>query len=112
MQVTSQSWRRIPRRSGFTLLEVLLASTIGVLLLSALYVAVNVQLHHAQAGRDLVQRGTLARGLLARIARDISPTLAPALPTSGSQSSSGSSGSSASSSMGGSSSTAGSSSTT
>src|SRR3954454_8013063 len=94
MHTHSLSDRRPRGRAGFTLLEVLLSSAIGVLLLSGLYVAVNVQLRHAQAGRDLVERGTLARGLLARIANDISPTLAPAMPASSSQSSSSSAGTS------------------
>jgi prepilin-type N-terminal cleavage/methylation domain-containing protein len=61
-----------PRR-GFTLLEVLLAATIGVLLMGALYVAVDIQVRNAQAGRDLVEQSALGRALLARIASDISP---------------------------------------
>jgi prepilin-type N-terminal cleavage/methylation domain-containing protein len=60
------------RRAGFTLLEVMLSMSIGVLLLGALYVAVDTQLHHAQAGRDLVEQSKLARTLLARISVPIS----------------------------------------
>ena len=52
---------RIPSRPGYTLLEVLLASAIGVLLMGALYVAMDVQLRHAQAGRELIEQGTLVR---------------------------------------------------
>jgi prepilin-type N-terminal cleavage/methylation domain-containing protein len=74
-------------RQAFTLLEVLLASAIGVLLMAALYVAMDVQLRHAQAGRDLVEQSLLVRALLARMANDIRPSLGPALPPSSSSSS-------------------------
>src|SRR5438093_297614 len=40
-------------RSGYTLLEVLLALSIAVLLLGALYVAMDLQLRHADAGREV-----------------------------------------------------------
>ncbi len=76
-------------RPAFTLLEVLLATAIGVLLMSALYVAVDVQLRHAQAARDLVEHGTLARALFVRIASDITPTMAPALPSTSTSSGGG-----------------------
>ncbi len=59
------------RRAGFTLLEVMLAMSIGVLLLGALYVAVDTQLRSAQAGRDLVEQSKLARTLLSRMAAPI-----------------------------------------
>lgn len=72
--------RRRSNRPGFTLLEVLLSSAIAVLLMAALYVAVDVQLRHAQAGRDIVEQSTLARALLARIAHDLLPTVGPPLP--------------------------------
>jgi hypothetical protein len=67
------------------LLEVLLAAAIGVLLMAALYVAMDVQLRHAQAGRDLVEQSLLVRALLARIANDIRPSIGPALPPSAAQ---------------------------
>src|SRR5207249_7423270 len=47
--------QRRNRRRGFTLLEVLLAAAIGVLLLAALYIAMEVQLNHARAGREAVE---------------------------------------------------------
>lgn len=59
------------RRGGYTLLEVLLAMAIAVLLLAGLYTAMSVQLHHAEAGRDVVTQATLARALLSRIRQDI-----------------------------------------
>ncbi|HXG13175.1 MAG TPA: prepilin-type N-terminal cleavage/methylation domain-containing protein [Gemmataceae bacterium] len=62
-------------RPAYTLLEVLLAMAIGVLLLAAVYVALDVQFHAAQAGRDLVEQSTLARALLNRLSNDISQSL-------------------------------------
>jgi hypothetical protein len=59
-------------RSGFTLVELVLATTIAMLLLGALYVAVDMQLRFAQNSRDLVEESTLARALLARIDSDVS----------------------------------------
>jgi prepilin-type N-terminal cleavage/methylation domain-containing protein len=79
---------RKPARRGFTLLELLLASAIAVLLMAALYVAVDVQLRHAQAGRDVIGQSTLARSLLTRVSADIAESVAPPLPTNTSYSSS------------------------
>jgi Tfp pilus assembly protein PilV len=59
-------------RSGFTLVELVLATTIAMLLLGALYVAVDMQLRFAQNSRDLVEESTLARAILARIDSDAS----------------------------------------
>jgi hypothetical protein len=61
-------------------LEVLLAAAIGVLLMAALYVAMQVQLDHARAGRDAVEQSLLVRALLRRMSNDISPGLGPTLP--------------------------------
>lgn len=74
---------RIPNtpRSAFTLLEVLLSTAIGVLLLSALYVAVDIQYRHAQAARDVVEQSTLARALLNRMSNDIACSAGPADPS-------------------------------
>lgn len=58
-------------RGGYTLLEVLLAMAISVLLLGALYVAVDNQLRLAKAGREVVEQATLARALFAHIQNDI-----------------------------------------
>jgi hypothetical protein len=65
------------QRGGYTLLEVLLAAGIALLLMSALYVGMDVQLRSAQEGREVVDRGTLARVLLARIGRDLRGSLTP-----------------------------------
>lgn len=59
-------------RSGFTLLELMLALGIGLLLLGGLYIAVDTQLRMSQSGRDLMEQSTLARSLLDRMANDIS----------------------------------------
>jgi hypothetical protein len=58
-------------------------------------VAVDVQIRHAQAGRDLIEHGTVARSLLQRMAGDIQPSLAPPLPTSSSGAAAGSGGNAA-----------------
>src|SRR5262245_6371520 len=69
-------------RKAFTLLEVLLSAAIGVLIMAALYVAMNVQLEHAQAGRDAVEQSLLVRALLRRMSNDIAPGVGPELPAS------------------------------
>jgi type II secretory pathway pseudopilin PulG len=66
---------RRPLRSGYTLLEVLLAAAIGILLLAALYVALDTQFKAAQAGRDAIEQATVARSVLQRISDDIRPSL-------------------------------------
>lgn len=60
------------RRSGYTLLEILLALSIAVLLLAALYVSVDMQLRLAQAGRNRVEESTLTRSIFARMDDDAS----------------------------------------
>jgi prepilin-type N-terminal cleavage/methylation domain-containing protein len=66
-------------RAGYTLLEVMLAIAIGLLLVAALYVAMDVQFRYMQTGRDAVVEGQLARGILNRMSKDIRASLA-ALP--------------------------------
>jgi prepilin-type N-terminal cleavage/methylation domain-containing protein len=63
----NEGLRPATRRAGFTLLEVMLAMSIGVVLLGALYVAVDSQLRSAHSGRELVEQSKLARTLLARM---------------------------------------------
>ncbi|MFL5241166.1 MAG: prepilin-type N-terminal cleavage/methylation domain-containing protein [Gemmataceae bacterium] len=85
-----------PRR-GFTLLEVMLALGVGVLLLSALYVAVSAQMRYTSAGRDVIQGSTVARSVFERMTSDILPNLGAVDPSrsSSSNSSQSSSGQSA-----------------
>lgn len=68
------------RRSAFTLLEVVLAMAISMLLLAALYFALNIQVQTIGAARDKVEQAALARSLLNRMANDIAPGLAPVNP--------------------------------
>lgn len=70
--------RRPQGRRAFTLLEIVVAMSIALLLLAALYVAVNVQINHSSIGRDRIAEGNLARGILQRISSDISSNLPPA----------------------------------
>src|SRR6185312_10041374 len=74
-QVGSHAMRTRTRtsRRGFTLLEVLLASAIGLLILYSLYQAIDLHLRFAEAGRTVVEESTLARSVLSRISADIAP---------------------------------------
>jgi prepilin-type N-terminal cleavage/methylation domain-containing protein len=67
-------------RRGFTLLEMLLAMLVSVMLMGALYVAVDVQLRHAQAGRDVIEQSTLAHSLMARMTNDIKKCVTSVAP--------------------------------
>lgn len=69
------------RRSGFTLLEMLLASGIAMLLMTGLYVAMDVNLYYAAAGREVVDESQLARSLMNRIAADVASALTPITAT-------------------------------
>ena len=71
------------RRRAFTLLEVLLASLIAILLLSALYFAMDITLRQTQQSRDNVDVDNVARGVFARINMDLASSLAPLPPKSG-----------------------------
>src|SRR5262245_41890749 len=64
------------KRPAYTLLEIILALTIAVLLLTALYGAVGYQLRQAQAGRDATSQTTLSRSVVARIENDVIASLA------------------------------------
>jgi hypothetical protein len=63
------------------LLELLLASGIALLLMAGLYVAMEVNLNYAAAGREVVDQSELARALLARITADITGALTPITAT-------------------------------
>jgi prepilin-type N-terminal cleavage/methylation domain-containing protein len=67
-------------RHGFTLLEMILATFVSVLLMGALYVAVDMQLRHEQLGRDAIERDTLARALFSRMTNEIKACVTPAGP--------------------------------
>src|SRR6516162_5467668 len=67
-------------RPAYTLLEVLLASAIGVMLLAALYVAVDTQIGLAQSGREVVEQAALSRTLMKRMSTDINSAIALSNP--------------------------------
>jgi type II secretory pathway pseudopilin PulG len=69
------------RRPAFTLLEMLLATFVSVLLLGALYVAMELQIRHAQDGREAIEQGQLAHALLATMTKDIKLCVTPVTPT-------------------------------
>jgi hypothetical protein len=79
MRIRVQSGNK-ETRPAFTLLEVVLAAVIGVLLMGALYAFLQTQLRHTKAGRELIERSTLARALYNRMEADINTSLAPQLP--------------------------------
>ena len=76
---------RLPRQSrgAFTLLEVILASSISVLLLAALYIALDLQVRMAQTGRETVEEATIVRAIFARVTRDLLPSLTPVAAVKG-----------------------------
>lgn len=74
---------RTNRRTGFTLLEVLLASTIAVLLLAALYASFDVVIAQSDVGREEVEKNDLARAVVTRITIDLVGTVGPLPPKSG-----------------------------
>src|SRR4051812_42706346 len=74
---------RRPRRSGFTLLEILLATLIASLILAALYLAMYVTLQQTQTSRDANEVETLSRGVFNKMTVDLSGTLGPLPPKSG-----------------------------
>ena len=80
--------RRRSPRPGFTLLEVLLASVIAVILLAALYVALDVTLLRTDVGREQVAGNDLARAIVNRMTADLTGVLGPMPPKSGGGSSS------------------------
>jgi prepilin-type N-terminal cleavage/methylation domain-containing protein len=67
-------------RSGFTLLEMLLATLISALLMGAIYVAFDLQIRHAQEGRDIIEQSTLVHSLFARMTSDIKKCVGPIAP--------------------------------
>lgn len=72
-----------PRRSAFTLLEVLLASALAVVLMAALYVALDVQLRLANEGREAIEQATLTRAIIQRMESDLTSGLGPIAPPIG-----------------------------
>jgi len=69
------------RRPGFTLLEVMLASALAVVLMAALYVALDIQLRLAVSGRDQIEQATLERAITQRFETDLVNVLGPVAPS-------------------------------
>jgi prepilin-type N-terminal cleavage/methylation domain-containing protein len=80
------------KRAGFTLLELILATSIAVLLMAALYIALDTQLRFVDTGRDAVEEAVLARALLTRIGNDVAASLPPMVPPPSGSSGGGGSG--------------------
>jgi hypothetical protein len=59
------------KRPAFSLMEMMLALTLGMILLLALYFTLSTYFFNAQAGRDIVAEATLARNILNRVSSDI-----------------------------------------
>jgi len=68
-------------RVGFTLLEMILALSIGLVLMISLYSVLSLQVQQAQSGRIILQEATLARSILSTMASDIRATLGAVPPT-------------------------------
>jgi Tfp pilus assembly protein PilV len=80
------------RRSAYTLLEVILSLAIAVLVMAAVYSVIGYQLQHAQAGREAIERATLARAIFNRMGRDVTAAIAQNDPARFRRSTSGSGG--------------------
>lgn len=64
-----------PKRSGFTLLELTLALGLTIVLLTAVYRAMEIHWQFSVAGQIEVERSQIARALLSRISADIRSTV-------------------------------------
>jgi hypothetical protein len=71
---------RSRRRSGLTLLEIVLTFAIAMLVLLALVMIMHSQFSNAQAGRDALTEATVARSILTRLSADIGNSLGPVDP--------------------------------
>jgi prepilin-type N-terminal cleavage/methylation domain-containing protein len=70
-------------RPGYTLLEILVASVIGLLLMAALYVAFSVIISDTSVGRDLTAESNLSRGIINRVGIDLGSPVGVLGPKSG-----------------------------
>lgn len=82
--------RRRPRRPGYTLLEILVASVIGLMLMAALYAAFTMVINDSSVGRDITAESNLSRGIINRVGLDLSSPVGMLPPKSGGDPSAGS----------------------
>lgn len=75
--------RRTVRRSGYTLIELLVASAIATLLMLALYSAFDLTVTQTEIGRERVAHTDLARSVISRMSGDLTVTLGILPPQSG-----------------------------
>jgi hypothetical protein len=68
------------KRIGFTLLEMIIALSLGMVLLLGLYMTLNITVNLAQTGREVMTDGAAARSVMARINADISNQVGPIDP--------------------------------
>jgi prepilin-type N-terminal cleavage/methylation domain-containing protein len=73
----------VRNRPGYTLLEILVATVIAVLLMSALYVAFDVTLSQADTGRGVVAEADFGRAVFNRMGLDLTLPVGPLPPKSG-----------------------------
>jgi prepilin-type N-terminal cleavage/methylation domain-containing protein len=77
-----------PRRPGYTLLEILVASVIGLLLMAALYAAFTIIIDSTSVGRDSTSESNLTRGIFNRMGIDLGSPVGMLGPRSGGDASS------------------------
>ncbi len=70
-------------QSGFTLLEILVASVIGLLLMAALYASFTIILTDTSVGRDMMAESNLSRGIINRVGIDLGAPVGMLSPRSG-----------------------------
>ena len=71
------------RRSGYTLLEVLVASVLGLMLMAALFAAFELVFKSTTGGRELTAEAELSRAVIAKLNQDIAVTIGVLPPNSG-----------------------------
>lgn len=69
--------RRLPRRSGFTLLEVLLALALATVLLTAVWASLDLFYRYSDAGREEADQLQVTRAVFQALERDIRSSILP-----------------------------------
>ena len=71
-----------PERGGFTLIELLAAIAITIVLLAAVFVAMDTLLHQMDAGRTIVEQSAIGNRIVSRVAAELNASLGPTVPAS------------------------------